>query len=153
MRVLSLFSGCGGLDLGFIGGFTCLSKCINKQMHPDWILKDEGNYVTLKPTGFEIVFANDIKQDAKTAYTTYFQDKVKDINNTYVLASIVDLVKLAKEGKYLFPNDIDIVIGGFPCQDFSVAGKRLGFNSFKNHDGTKCNNDSLTSESRGQLYL
>ena len=67
MRVLSLFSGCGGLDLGFVGGFECFSKCINEKMHPDWIIDKHDNKVMLKPTGFEIVFANDILPQAKTA--------------------------------------------------------------------------------------
>ncbi|MBO4625646.1 MAG: DNA cytosine methyltransferase, partial [Alphaproteobacteria bacterium] len=31
---------------------------------------------------------------------------------------------MCKKGLYQFPSDIDIVTGGFPCQDFSVAGKR-----------------------------
>ena len=34
-KLLSLFSGCGGMDIGFEGGFSCLSKSIN----PDWVQK------------------------------------------------------------------------------------------------------------------
>ena len=45
--------------------------------------------------------------------------------------SIVDLVKMQQAGVDIFPENVDIVTGGFPCQDFSVAGKRLGFNSKK----------------------
>lgn len=41
----------------------------------------------------------------------------------YHLESIVDLVKLHHSGNEIFPKNIDVVTGGFPCQDFSVAGK------------------------------
>ena len=37
MNVLSLFSGCGGMDIGFEGGFMCLKRSINTTMHPEWI--------------------------------------------------------------------------------------------------------------------
>ena len=35
IKVLSLFSGCGGMDLGFEGGFSCLRKSVNTKLHPD----------------------------------------------------------------------------------------------------------------------
>ena len=30
-NVMSLFSGCGGMDIGFEGGFTTLTESINKK--------------------------------------------------------------------------------------------------------------------------
>lgn len=30
-RLISLFSGCGGMDIGFEGGFTCSKRSINKE--------------------------------------------------------------------------------------------------------------------------
>lgn len=62
---------------------------------------------------------------------SYFGQRKDNANDIYHLDSIVDLVKRARAGEKVFPDDIDIVTGGFPCQDFSVAGKRLGFNSQK----------------------
>ena len=43
MKLLSLFSGCGGMDIGFEGSFTCLKKSINPSVHPDWIVQDKEN--------------------------------------------------------------------------------------------------------------
>lgn len=130
-KMLSLFSGCGGMDIGFEGGFTCLSKSINKEQHIDWIDREEGDWVTVAPTVFKTVFANDIRADAKAAWVNYFLKRNDSAERLYHLDSIVDLVKREKDGEHIFPSDIDIVTGGFPCQDFSVAGKRLGFNSTK----------------------
>lgn len=152
-RVLSLFSGCGGMDIGFEGGFTCLKRSINQTIHPDWINSDDGKWVRVKDTGFETVFANDIRPDAKAAWVSYFSNRYKNADSFYHIESIVDLVKRAKSGERVFPENIDIVTGGFPCQDFSVAGKRKGFNSDKSHDGGKLEIGEPTAESRGQLYM
>ena len=72
-RVLSLFSGCGGMDIGFEGGFSCLKRSINTSLHPNWIKKDNGCFVELVDTGFKTVFANDIRPDAKAAWVSYFK--------------------------------------------------------------------------------
>ena len=64
----------------------------------------------------------------------YFSKRGHSVEK-YKTASIVELVKLHLSGTKIFPENIDIVTGGFPCQDFSVAGKRKGFNSHRNHLG------------------
>lgn len=152
-RVLSLFSGCGGMDIGFEGGFTCLKRSVNAKIHPDWVKEDYGTWVKVIETGFDTVFANDIRPDAKSAWVSYFEKRNKNANRVYHIESIVDLVKRARAGENVFPNHIDIVTGGFPCQDFSVAGKRKGFHSEKSHNGKKLEVGEPTAESRGQLYM
>lgn len=153
MKVLSLFSGCGGMDIGFEGNFYCLKRSINDKLHPDWIIEDNGDWVKVKSTGFKTIFANDIRPDAKAAWVSYFAKKYSNANDIYKLDSIVDLVKRAKSGEEVFPKDIDVLTGGFPCQDFSIAGKRKGFNSDKRHDGKALQIGEPSIESRGQLYM
>ena len=153
MKMLSLFSGCGGMDIGFEGAFECLRKSINTEVHPDWVASENGEWVTVAPTIFETVFANDIRPDAKAAWVSYFSKRYENANEIYRLDSIVDLVKRAKNGESVFPEEVDIVTGGFPCQDFSIAGKRLGFDSQKSHLGKALESDEPSIESRGQLYM
>ncbi|PID89905.1 MAG: DNA (cytosine-5-)-methyltransferase [Bacteroidetes bacterium] len=84
MRVVSLFSGAGGLDLGFI-----------------W-------------AGHEVVFANDVYHDAVETYRLNIGDHIYEGDIAGVASDEIP--------------DCDIVIGGFPCQGFSVANtqrKRL----------------------------
>jgi DNA (cytosine-5)-methyltransferase 1 len=96
--VVSLFSGCGGLDLGFKGGFAFLDRKYPR--HP-----------------FEIVWANDINPYAVTTYR-------RNIANHAQCGDIWDRLDE-------LPYQPDVLIGGFPCQDISVNGRRKGV------DGTR----------------
>ncbi|HEM5035388.1 TPA: DNA cytosine methyltransferase [Streptococcus suis] len=60
--------------------------------------------------GFEIAYANDIMPEAVNTYN-------KNFSHQSVLA---DITTVKSEE---LPDDIDIVIGGFPCQGFSIANK------------------------------
>ena len=154
LKVLSLFSGCGGMDLGFEGGFSVLRKSVNSKIHPDMRCEMIDKYwVRLPKTRFMTVFANDISGAAKASWIPYFSDKNRD-GSCFRHISIVDLVKAYQSGdKDVFPF-ADIVTGGFPCQDFSVAGKRKGFSSHKgHHGGLLTSGDEPTEENRGKLYM
>ncbi len=104
--VVSLFSGCGGMDLGFRGGFEFLGKKYEKK-------------------NFRLLWANDIDKSACETFIKNFKHEVvcDDINT--ILKSNHSMGFFEKS----IPNKTDIVLGGFPCQDFSHAGKRKGFNS------------------------
>ncbi|MBW6481743.1 MAG: DNA cytosine methyltransferase [Vicingaceae bacterium] len=154
-NLLSLFTGCGGMDIGFEGGFKIPKATINANIHNEWIQEEDEIYYYLKETFFETKFANDISEHAKIAWNDYFSKKRgQDLNGTFRVGSIVDIVKEYQNGnKNVFPKNIEIVTGGFPCQDFSVAGKRNGFNSHKDHHGRIINSDIPTEETRGKLYM
>ncbi|MBS3082136.1 DNA cytosine methyltransferase [Candidatus Pacearchaeota archaeon] len=68
--------------------------------------------------GFKTVFANDFSKFCKTTYDLNFKDtplQIGDINK-------------------INPSEIpefDILLGGFPCQPFSIAGYRQGFKDKK----------------------
>lgn len=83
MKVVSLFSGIGGLDKGFADA------------------------------GFDIIWANDFDKYAVQTYKANYENEIVlgDINQ-------IPLEEIP---------DFDILIGGFPCQAFSMMGEQRGF--------------------------
>lgn len=79
LRAISLFSGCGGMDIG------------------------------AERAGVEIIFANDIDADACATLS-------KNFRNTEVACGDIGQIKV-------FP-EADLIIGGYPCQSFSMGGNR-----------------------------
>lgn len=86
--VIDLFSGCGGLSLGF------------------------------EMAEFDIKLAIDNWEDALVTYR-YNHENTSTLN--------ADLLTLepSKVSKEFDLHDIDVIVGGPPCQGFSVAGKRI----------------------------
>lgn len=64
--------------------------------------------------GFDVIWANEFDKYAATTYQMNFGNKL-----------VVEDIKNVSENDI---PDFDIMIGGFPCQAFSVAGYRKGFN-------------------------
>lgn len=100
-KTISLFSGCGGLDLGFTGGFNFLGSDYPKN-------------------SFDIVWANDIDKNSCVTYRKNFDHEIIE-GDIWEILDTEPLFGLSP------PKQADVVIGGFPCQDFSLAGKRRGF--------------------------
>lgn len=139
------------MDLGLEGGFLAHKSSINHTLYASHIAQHDENYVYLKKTGFETVFANDILPFAKLAWCNFFKHRVDQPEQIFHLESIVNVVNKIENKEFSFPEHIDVVTGGFPCQDFSFAGKRKGFESHKDHNGVVYNEP--TEATRGQLYL
>ena len=113
------------MDIGFEGGFRCLKRSINTDIHPDWIAEEDGDWISVAKRDLKLYFANDIRTRCQSCMGVilFFNFTIMQ-TEIYHIDSIVDLVKRAQAGEKVFPDNIDIVTGGFPCQDFSVAGKK-----------------------------
>lgn len=88
-KIISLFSGAGGMDIGFIN------------------------------SGFDIVWANDFFKEAVESYKNNIGDHIV----------FGDITKIKSDE---IPDNADLVIGGFPCQGFSVANNKRSMKDERN---------------------
>jgi len=113
-NVISLFSGMCGMDIGFAEQVVVHPDSVS----PDFIESQVGNFANLKRQPFNTVFQNDILPEAK---------RIAELNHWDHNYHLKDIRELLAEN-FAFPA-ADVVTGGFPCQDFSHAGKRQGFDA------------------------
>lgn len=108
-NLLSLFSGCGGLDLGFelAGLKAVMGEPVMEAAFNDKKVFDDNK----KNNVFNTIYVNDIFDEARE---TYIQNAGR-----YIYMDKSDIRKIKD-----FPR-ADIVLGGFPCPGFSEAGPRL----------------------------
>lgn len=109
INVLSLFSGCGGLDLGF--ELAGLAAVIGEELAMN-SFKSKEEYDTVREKSiFHTIYTNDLFKEANESYSRNFP------NHNFQHG--IDIRKVRN-----FPK-ADLVVGGFPCPGFSEAGPRL----------------------------
>lgn len=72
----------------------------------------------LEMAGFEVVAGNDISEAAAESH------RLNHPHSRFFLGSITDPALRAEIIEYAKTRDVDVVVGGPPCQAYSLAGKR-----------------------------
>lgn len=120
MKVMDLFAGCGGLSLG------------------------------LEQAGFEPVFVNELNKDARDTYVLNRQDRldwfkrapdgkdspfeIDDVKKMVADAAFLrSLQKRFKSDFGIHHGELDLIVGGPPCQGFSGIGHRRSYAVDKEH--------------------
>ncbi len=98
MNIVDLFSGAGGLTFGF-----------QYKIKKDKFVRNQQNH---------ILFANEYAEQAAQAFSVNFPD-IPLIRDDIANVTVESIVNLNVDIK-----NVDLVIGGPPCQSYSTAGKR-----------------------------
>ena len=124
IRYLSLFSGIGGFELGIQQAYeqtNSIRELRDGEQSTKKIGIRQGLYSTNSPSELgdgrgecpECIGYSEIDKYAIQIYEKHFNHK-----------NYGDITKINAD---TIP-DFDLLVGGFPCQSFSIAGKRKGFN-------------------------
>ena len=111
MKYLSLFSGIGGFELGIKQAYEELHNLrpneLENSKRPTELHDTKDKFKQWECVGY-----SEIDKYAIQVYNKHFNHK-----------NYGDITKIKPEDL----PDFDLIVGGFPCQSFSIAGKRGGF--------------------------
>jgi len=105
IKIAELFAGVGGFRLG-LEGFA-------DPKHPEFYMKPAGPFTTIWANQWEPP-GTESRQFAARCYAERFGE------GSVVNEDINRVLEKAEAGETKIP-DVDMVVGGFPCQDYSVA--------------------------------
>ena len=113
IKYLSLFSGIGGFELGIQQAYENYNRLDLQKQTTEDIRAGESNSKSLSCRRPTCIGYSEIDKYAIQVYKKHFPNHKNygDINKI----NANDL------------PDFDLIVGGFPCQSFSIAGKRRGF--------------------------
>ena len=105
IKIAELFAGVGGFRLGLEG--------YDNREHPEFSMPPAGPFKTIWANQWEPP-GTEARQFAARCYADRFG------KNSVVNEDINKVLEQAEAGERVIP-DVDMVVGGFPCQDYSVA--------------------------------
>ncbi len=126
LNYIDLFAGAGGLSEGFIrAGFNPIAHV---EMNKDACdtLRTRAAYHWLKENGKENIYIDYLKCDTKNK-EEFWEKNIPDniinsvINTEISKETLSDIFQKIDSG--LGKNKVDLIIGGPPCQAYSVAGR------------------------------
>ena len=129
LNFIDLFAGCGGLSEGFLqsGGYNALAhvewefpmvNTLRNRLEKKWLLKKEES--------LKHVVHFDIQKTSELINGNWSNDSKEQFPNNHQSIMHKGLKGLVKDKK------VDIIIGGPPCQAYSIAGRAQDKNGMNN---------------------